>query len=341
MKKTFLFLTAATLLALMVFVVAAWVILLKPNVSKETKGKIFIPTGSGFDAVLDTLESNHILKNKATFLLVSKLKHYDKYVKPGCYVLNPGTGNNSIVNTLMRGRQTPVRVTFNNVRTISDLAAKVGGQIEADSAQILTFLQDQRNYAEDGYTFATVISVFIPDTYEFYWTTTAEGFYRRMLNEFNLFWTKERVEKAKELNLTPVDVSILASIIDDEVAKNEEKPRIAGVYLNRLRIGMPLQACPTIKFALNDFTIRRVLDEYLTVESPYNTYKYRGLPPGPVRCPTKSGIDAVLNAEKHDYLFFAAKSDFSGYHHFSRTLAEHTRYANEYHRELNKRKIYN
>ncbi len=340
MKKAIIFISAAALLALVVFLISAWVILLKPNVEKENTAKIFIPTGSGFDTVLDSLDANNILRNKATFLIVSRLKHYDRYVKPGCYVLKPGMGNNSIINILMQGRQTPVKVTFNNIRTIADLASKVGGQIEADSTEILTFLLDQRNYSNDGYNSATIISVFIPDTYEFYWTTSAEGFYKRMLHEFNVFWTPERLEKAKELNLTPVDVSILASIIDDEVAKNDEKPRIAGVYLNRLRIGMPLQACPTIKFALNDFTIRRVLDEYLTVDSPYNTYKHMGLPPGPVRCPTKSGLDAVLNAEKHEYLFFAAKSDFSGYHHFSRTLAEHTRYANEYHRELNKRDIY-
>ncbi len=340
MKKAILFISAAALLALLVFLISAWVILLKPNVEKDNTAKIFIPTGSGFDTVLDSLDANNILRNKATFLIVSRLKHYDRYVKPGCYVLKPGMGNNSIINILMQGRQTPVKVTFNNIRTIADLASKVGGQIEADSTEILTFLLDQRNYSNDGYNSATIISVFIPDTYEFYWTTSAEGFYKRMLHEFNVFWTPERLEKAKELNLTPVDVSILASIIDDEVAKNDEKPRIAGVYLNRLRIGMPLQACPTIKFALNDFTIRRVLDEYLTVDSPYNTYKHMGLPPGPVRCPTKSGLDAVLNAEKHEYLFFAAKSDFSGYHHFSRTLAEHTRYANEYHRELNKRDIY-
>jgi UPF0755 protein len=340
MKKAIIFISAAALLALLVFLISAWVILLKPNVEKDNTAKIFIPTGSGFDTVLDSLDANNILRNKATFLIVSRLKHYDRYVKPGCYVLKPGMGNNSIINILMQGRQTPVKVTFNNIRTIADLASKVGGQIEADSTEILTFLLDQRNYSNDGYNSATIISVFIPDTYEFYWTTSAEGFYKRMLHEFNVFWTPERLEKAKELNLTPVDVSILASIIDDEVAKNDEKPRIAGVYLNRLRIGMPLQACPTIKFALNDFTIRRVLDEYLTVDSPYNTYKHMGLPPGPVRCPTKSGLDAVLNAEKHEYLFFAAKSDFSGYHHFSRTLAEHTRYANEYHRELNKRDIY-
>jgi UPF0755 protein len=161
-----------------------------------------------------------------------------------------------------------------------------------------------------------------------------------MLREYNRFWSDKRLATAAEKGLSPVEVSIVASIVDDEVAKEEEKPRIAGVYLNRLRIGMPLQACPTIKFALNDFTITRVLTEHIKVDSPYNTYKYKGLPPGPVRCATRSGIEAVLNAEKHNFLYFSAKADFSGYHNFSRTLAEHNRYAAEYHRELNKRKIY-
>ena len=161
-----------------------------------------------------------------------------------------------------------------------------------------------------------------------------------MLKEYRLFWNDKRLSKAKEKGLDPVEVAILASIIDDEVAKNDEKPRIAGVYLNRLRIGIPLQACPTIKFALNDFTITRVLKKYLLVDSPYNTYKHNGFPPGPIGCASIEGMDAVLNAEKHDYIFFAAKADFSGYHNFSRTLSEHNRYASLYQKELDKRKIF-
>lgn len=340
MKKLVIISSAIILTAILLFTVAVWIVMLKPNISAESTVKIFIPTGAGYDAVKDTLTSRKALKNESSFFLTSRLKHYDRHVKPGCYVLKNGMGNNTILNILRGGRQTPVRVTFNNVRTLSDLASKVGGQIEADSLAIISFLNDPRNYESDGYKRENIISVFIPDSYDIYWTTTVEGFYKRMLSEYHSFWTPARIEKAEALNLTPVEVSIIASIIDDEVRMNDEKPRIAGVYLNRLRIGMPLQACPTIKFALNDFTIRRVLDQHLTVESPYNTYKYKGLPPGPVRCPTKSGIDAVLNAEKHDYLYFAAKADFSGYHHFSRTLAEHNRFASEYHKELNKRKIY-
>jgi UPF0755 protein len=161
-----------------------------------------------------------------------------------------------------------------------------------------------------------------------------------MNTEFNSYWSEERVAIAKTKGLTPVEVCTLASIIDDEVNKVDEKPKIAGVYINRLRRNMPLQACPTIKFALNDFTIRRVLNEHLKVDSPYNTYKYAGLPPGPVRCPSKEGIEAVLNSDEHDYIFFVARYDFSGYHHFSTTLREHNNYANRYQEELDKKRIF-
>lgn len=340
MKKIYIVIGSVLALAVLAFVIAAWTVLLKPNVKGPAQMRLYIRSGSGFNEVVDSLTSGGMLLNKKSFIFASGLKDYDTHVKPGSYVLRRGMGNNAIINILRSGRQTPVKVTFNNVRTIADLAAKVGRQIEADSAQIYLFLSKPSNYSSDGFTADNVLTLFLPDTYEMYWTSTPEDFYRRMLRESRSFWTPERIEKAHSINLSPVEVSILASIVDDEVAKNEEKPRIAGVYLNRLRLGMPLQACPTIKFALNDFTIRRVLDEYLTVDSPYNTYKHTGLPPGPVRCATKSGIDAVLNAEKHDYLYFAAKSDFSGYHYFSRTLAEHNAHAAEYHRELNKKKIY-
>ena len=247
---------------------------------------------------------------------------------------------NHLINLLRSGRQSPVKVTFNNVRTLNEIAGKIGKQIETDSVKIMTFFSDESNYKADGFSKETIISLFIPNTYEVYWNTDAKGLYARMLREYRLFWNDARMAKAKEKNLNQVQVSILASIIDDEVVKRDEKPRIAGVYLNRLNRGMPLQACPTIKFAMNDFTITRVLNKYLLIDSPYNTYKHSGFPPGPIGCATIEGIDAVLNAEKHDYIFFAAKSDFSGYHNFSRTLSEHNRYAVMYQKELNKRKIF-
>ena len=315
-------------------------IFLRPNAGSEAPYRIFVPAGSTADDLTDSLFTGEILKNHKSFLLSARIKHFSGTVKPGFYRIEAGMSNNKIINMFRSGRQVPVNVTFNNIRTLNELAGRVGAQIEADSSSIMAFLSDPENYSDDGFTYQTVISVFIPDTYEFYWTTDAKGFYRRMLKEYKSFWNDERLAAADAEGLDPVEVSTLASIIDDEASKNDEKPRIAGVYLNRLRLGIPLQSDPTIKFALNDFTIRRVLKQHLTVNSPYNTYSNRGLPPGPVRCPTRTAIDAVLNAEKHDFIYFVARSDFSGYHHFSRTLAEHNRYASAYQHELNKRKIY-
>ncbi|MBK9389891.1 MAG: endolytic transglycosylase MltG, partial [Bacteroidetes bacterium] len=267
-------------------------------------------------------------------------KSYPENIKPGRYIIKEPLSANELINILRSGRQTPVRITFNNIRTLNQLAGKFGRQLETDSVQVLDFFSDEANYRNDGFSRETIISLFIPDTYEFFWNTGSEGIYQRLLMEYEKFWNEQRISKAKEKGLSRVEVSILASIIDDEVTKKSEKPKIAGVYLNRLKRGIPLQACPTIKFAMNDFTITRVLKVHLATESPYNTYKYRGFPPGPIGCPSIEGIDAVLNAEEHEYLFFAAKADFSGYHNFSRTLSEHNRYAAEYQRELNKRKIF-
>ncbi len=301
---------------------------------------LYIPDGSTYSQAIDTLSANLDIKNIKLFEWIADKKNYPVLVKPGRYVIDREMSNNGLINLLRSGRQTPVRITFNNIRYLADLAGRIGGQIEADSASIMDFLSDPLNYSDDGFTRENVISVFIPNTYEFFWDTNAEELYDRMFKEYIRFWNEERIAKAQAIKLTQIEVAILASIIDDEVAKADEKPRIAGVYMNRIKRGIPLQACPTIKFALNDFTITRVLKQHLTINSPYNTYLNRGFPPGPIGCPTIEGIDAVLNAEKHDYLYFAAKADFSGYHNFSRTLAQHNRYAAEYQRELNKRRIY-
>jgi UPF0755 protein len=301
---------------------------------------LYIPTGSTYEQVFDSINSKIKIKNQQIFKFLAEKKKYPSNIKPGRYVISGNTSYVGLLNILRSGRQEPVNVTFNHIRTLSDIAGKVGNQIEADSSRIISFLNETANYQSYGFRKENIISVFIPDTYEFYWNTSAGVFFSRMLKEYRKFWSDERLSKAKKMNLTPVEVSILASIIDDEAAKSVEKPRIAGVYLNRLRKGIPLQADPTIKFALNDFTITRILNKQLKFDSPYNTYKHTGLPPGPIGCPTIEGIDAVLNAEKHDYLFFAAKSDFSGYHNFSRTLEEHNRFAAIYQKELDKRKIF-
>ena len=289
---------------------------------------------------MDSVNTSLSVKNQRIFQWIAKKKNYPASVKPGRYVFDRPLSYNALINILRGGKQAPVKITFSRIRTLNELAGKIGGQIEADSSGIIDFLSDQENYSGDGFKKEDVIAVFIPNTYEFYWNTSARKFYNRMLKEYRKFWDDERTAKSELIGLTPVEVSILASIVDEEVSKGDEKPKIAGVYLNRLRRGIPLQADPTIKFAVNDFTLSRILYKHLEIDSPYNTYKHSGLPPGPIGCPSVEGIDAVLNAEKHDFLYFAAKPDFSGYHNFSRTLSEHNRYAVQYRRELNRRKIY-
>lgn len=329
--------------ALIILLLALFILFSKYSELKITSAQsseLLIPTGSSYEDVFFILDSVAGIGNPQLFHLIAKKKKFTTRVKPGRYIIEPGMTYPEIIDLLRSGKQTPVNLTFNNVRTLAQLAGKVAARLEPDSLELISFLTDELNYSADGFSKATVIAVFIPDTYQVYWNTDAKGFYTRMLKEYRSFWNSDRQEKAKAKNLDPVGVSTLASIVDEEAAKNDEKPRIAGVYINRLRIGMPLQADPTIRFALNDFTITRVLKKHLLIDSPYNTYRNKGLPPGPVNCPSRNGIESVLNAEDHSFLFFVAKPDFSGYHNFSRTLSEHNRYATLYQRELNRRRIF-
>ena len=340
-RKGILYLLSSLVLLVIICAALFFKTIYGPNIKSGSSNlSLYIPTGSTFTQVLDSISSKVVIKNPEVFKLIAKRKNYPSRIKPGRYVINWNMSYMKLINMLRSGSQTPVKITFSNIRTLNDLAGRIGKQIEADSLQIISFLNNNANYQKDGFTRENVISVFIPNTYELYWNTSVSGLYSRMLKEYQNFWNEERLAKAKEENLSPIEVSILASIIDDEVVKADEKPRIAGVYLNRHKRGMPLQACPTIKFALNDFTITRILNKHLLVNSPYNTYIHDGFPPGPIGCPTIEGLDAVLNAEKHEYLFFAAKADFSGYHNFSKTLAEHNKNAALYQQELDKRKIF-
>jgi UPF0755 protein len=235
--------------------------------------------------------------------------------------------------------QTPLNVTFNNVRTKEDLAGKVSKYLIADSLSILNLFYDENKIGKFGFNTETYRAMFIPNTYQFYWTTSAEQFADRMKTEFDKFWSDERRKKAENINLSPVEVTVLASIVQSETAKNEEMTRIAGLYINRLNRGQLLQADPTVKYAVGDFSLKRILNVHLEVDSPYNTYKYAGLPPGPINFPETSAIDAVLNYEKHNYIYMCAREDFSGYHNFAVTLTEHNRNAAKYRRELDKLKI--
>lgn len=311
---------------------------MKPNVvtPDQKEFSLYIPTGADFDQVKDSLYGNHLIIDPASFEWVARHKDYPSHVKPGRYVLKNGMGNNQLTNMLRGGLQTPVKVTFNNIRDVKMLAGRVGTQIEADSASIVAYLADNVNLNKLGFNSLTIPAMFLPNTYEFYWNTDAEKFVEKMKGEYDKFWNEERRNKAKALGLSPVQVSILASIVDKETNKTDEMPRIAGVYLNRLRNGWLLQADPTLVFAVGDFDLKRVLNVHKEVESPYNTYKYAGLPPGPICIPSLQSINAVLNAEKHNYYYFCAKEDFSGYHVFAKTLTEHNRNAQRYQRALSR-----
>ncbi|HQB69483.1 MAG TPA: endolytic transglycosylase MltG, partial [Paludibacteraceae bacterium] len=230
------------------------------------------------------------------------------------------------------GMQEAVQLKFNNIRLKEQLAARLSQQLMVDSVQFINLMNDAEFLKRYDMTPETVIAMFIPNTYEVYWTLTAEKLFDRMFKEYKRFWTEERLAKAQAANLTPVEVSILASIVDEETNIAKDKPIIAGLYLNRIRKGMPLQACPTVKFALGDFTLTRILTEHTRINSPYNTYKYRGLPPGPIRMASIAGIDAVLNHTKSNYIYMCAKETLNGEHSFATTLAEHNKNTQRYHR---------
>lgn len=313
-----------------------------PNVFMPNSDKysLYIKTGAILDDVYKTLEQDSVLLRPKSFLWVAHRKNYENHVYPGHYILEKGLNNNELINKLRAGHQTPVKVIFNNVRTIYDLAGKVSPQIEADSAELVAVLQNEQFIAKFNLDSYKVTSIFLPNTYELYWNTTAEKFVERMHTEFNRFWTDSRKAKADEIGLSVHEVITLASIVDQETSKNEELARIAGVYINRLHKRIRLGADPTVKFAVGDFTIKRVLNEHLEVDSPYNTYKHYGLPPGPISIPSIQAIEAVLNYEKHSYLYFCAREDFSGYHNFAKTLSQHNENARKYRRALNKMRIY-
>ncbi len=305
----------------------------------KTDYVLYLNNGSTFGSVVDSLEKNDVLINMKAFRWVARKKEYPTLVKPGRYLIKKNMNSNEVVNMLRSGQQSPVNLTFNNIRFPENLAAVVSGYLEADSAEIIKVLLPV-NGPEYGFSPETFKAMFIPNTYQFFWTATPKEFTDRMKKEYERFWNEQRRLKAEALGMTPVEVSILASIVQEETIKENEKPRVAGVYINRLRQNMPLQADPTVKYAVGDFTLKRILFVHLEVDSPYNTYKNTGLPPGPITYPEISSIDAVLNYENHNYLYFCAKDDFSGYHAFARTLAEHNRNADRYRRALNERRIF-
>jgi UPF0755 protein len=307
---------------------------------KERKTTFFfIHTGSGFGAVRDSLAKKGYLSDVETFEWLARRKHYDQHVKPGRYRLVNGMTNNMLVNLLRSGKQEPVRIVIQNVRTPAELAGKIGRHLEADSMQIMNFFKDPAVISRFEFTPATLLALFIPDTYDFFWNTSPEQFLTRMRQEYERFWNSRRIHLADSLQLSVAEVVTLASIVEKETNKNDEKPMMTGVYINRLKKNIPLQADPTVIFAWNDYRIRRVLKKHTEIKSPYNTYYHAGLPPGPICLPSIASVDAVLHAVNHSYLYFCAKEDLSGSHNFASSLEEHNRNARKYQKALDKMKI--
>lgn len=341
--KRSIFLCLAALVIIFVFIfIKMYKAVLYPNVNLKNADSysLYIYSDDDFETVKNTLCSDSILLNHKSFQWLAKKMEYPKYIKSGHYIISDGMNNNQLLNKLNSGSQDPVDFTFNNIRTIEQLAGRIDEQLELDSIEILDAIINSSSLKDDGYSREELAAVFIPNTYELYWNINADDFIKRMKKEHDDFWNESRLKKAESIGLTPVEVSTLASIIDKETTKTSEMPRIAGVYLNRLRNNWLLQADPTLVFALGDFEIKRVLDVHKEIESPYNTYKYLGLPPGPICIPSIAAIDAVLNAEKHKYFYFCAKDDLSGYHVFARNMREHNINANKYRKALDKNRIW-
>jgi UPF0755 protein len=300
---------------------------------------LYIPTGSVYEDVINSLEKNKIIRDKKTFDWAAKKKNYAGHIHPGCYRVRYNMSNNELINMLRSGIQEPVKLVINMARTPEEFAEKISTQIEASKEDLLNLMNDEQFLKQYEFNRQTIIGMFIPNTYEFWWNTDASGFLKRMHREYRKFWNMERTGRAKEIKLTPNEVITLASILINETNREDEYRRIAGVYINRLNHGMRLQADPTVKFALGNFERQRILKNDTYFDSPYNTYMYDGLPPGPISIPTVKAIDSVLEYEKHDYLYFCAKEDFSGYHNFARTLDQHNKNARLYQKALNQRKI--
>ncbi|MDP3312977.1 endolytic transglycosylase MltG [Lutibacter sp.] len=312
------------------------------NSNVKTETFLYIPTNSNFEQVFDSIKPH--LSKPDSFLYVSKLKGYDTNIKSGKYLIEEGASSYQIVNLLISGKQTPVKLSFNNQDTFEFLAGRISKQIEADSVSLLKSFKDSKFLTENGFTSENAIGMYIPNTYEFYWNTNSESFKNKMLTEFKRFWNEERKTKAKKINLTINEVITLASIVQKETSAVSERPMVAKLYLNRIGDGWPLQADPTVIFALkkkigSHSIIKRVLYNDLKIDSPYNTYKNTGLPPGPIGMPDISSIEAVLNPANHSYFYMCASIQEIGRHEFANTLREHNVNALKYQKWLSNQGI--
>lgn len=336
-KKRILQVTGILLLVVALFVVFK---IFGPNTGAFSQGEyIYIHSGASYEEVKQSLKDEGFIKDITSFDLLAKEAKYPEHVRAGKYHIKKGMSNFNIVRMLRSGRQTPVKLVIKKLRTQQDFINLVSTHLEADSNVLRHMMRDPVYLDQYGLDSNTFMCAVMPNTYEFYWNTDADKVFRKIARQYVHFWNDNRKQQARQLGLNPREVITVASIVEEESNKNDEKPNIASVYLNRLRKGMKLQADPTAKFAYGDFMLKRITSVQTSYESPYNTYQVTGLPPGPICTPSEKSIDAVLNASRTDYLFFCAKEDFSGYHNFAATLKEHSENARKYHDALNRRGI--
>ena len=336
MKKVILLIIAGAVSGAAALFVPRYLQEYKKNVAQKTT--VYIPLESTYEQMLDSVAT--AVGDMNSFSKVAQRASLNEKFKPGRYIFTPSNTNKDIVRTLSMGWENPMMLTLSgNIRGLEKLSGILGKRLAADSAAFIEYLSKEEVCVECGFNKENFIGMFLPNTYEVYWTITPEKFVERMKKEYDKFWNPERAAKAQQIGLTPQEVSVLASIVCEETNYGPEMPRVAGVYMNRLKKGMKLDADPTVKFALGDPTIKRILFRHLRVDSPYNTYKNLGLPPGPITIPSIKGIESVLGYEKHNYLYFCASPAMDGTHRFARTLVEHNRNAREYQAQLNKMKI--
>lgn len=342
-KRILLIVVLAGLVGAGIFSYYIYNTIFSPNTDfRQNEVIIYVPSDATYKDVRNQLKE--VVKDIESFDIVAQKKGYISYLKPGKYAIQKGMNNNEIVNSLRSGN-IPVQVSFNNQETIELLAGRIAEQIEADSISLLNAMKDSSFLEANNFSSDNRLAMYIPNTYEFYWNTSAETFRERMLKEYTTFWNEIRLQKAARLNLSPLEVIVLASIVQKETAKVDERPKVAGVYLNRLKAGMLLQADPTVIYAIKmktgdfDTIIKRVLFKDLETDSPYNTYKFSGLPPGPITMPDISSIEAVLNYETHDFYYFVADVSRPGYHLFAKNLAQHNRNRQQYINWINRQGI--
>ena len=334
LKKRWKLFTTVFIIIILLFTTYRWF----GPITRKTESVVYIDSNDTKDSIFNKISETADRPSARGFSILAALTSYK--IHPGRYAVEKGETMLNLYRKLRSGRQTPVKLVIPTVRTMDRLAGALDKKLMLDSVTLANAFADTTFCKKYGYDTATIACLFIPNTYEVYWNISLDDFMKRMVKENKAFWTPQRLAKAHEAGLTTNDVITLASIVDEETANNSEKPMVAGMYINRLNRDMPLQADPTVKFAVGDSSLRRILNKHVETESPYNTYKHTGLPPGPIRIPSIQSLNAVLNYQKHNYLYMCAKEDFSGRHNFAVSLAEHNRNANRYRAALNRNKIY-